>query len=163
MTGMREQEVIYATDKCSDFSNCTVSVKHNPEYGWTPKAYKERTIPVPKALMSKLKAMLVKRGKGGFQIHFERMMSSVAAKSLQLISFTPSPGPAHCLYLLVSHHRAYDLTGRMESVERFTSARGDAGIYLVIDDVELRAPTLSQCLRYPRSLLQRRASRAYQS
>ena len=65
MTGMREQEVIYATDKCLDFSNCTVSVKHNPEYGWTPKAYKERTIPVPKALMSKLKATLVKRGKGG--------------------------------------------------------------------------------------------------
>ena len=49
------------------------------------------------------------------------------------------------------------VTGRMESVERFTSARGDAGIYLVIDDVGLRAQTLSQCLRYPRSLLQRRA------
>jgi integrase len=65
MTGCREQEVIYMTDRCLDFSNCTVSVKHNPEYGWTPKAYKERCIPVPKALMSKLKAMLVKRGKGG--------------------------------------------------------------------------------------------------
>jgi len=65
MTGMREQEVIYATDKCLDFSNCTVSVKHNPEYGWTPKMYRERTIPVPRSLMSKLKAMLVKRGKGG--------------------------------------------------------------------------------------------------
>jgi len=64
-TGMREQEVIYATDRCVDFANCTISVKHNPEYGWTPKAYKERTIPVPKALMSKLKATLVKRGKGG--------------------------------------------------------------------------------------------------
>jgi len=40
MTGMREQEAIYATDRSLDFSNCTVSVKHNPEYHWTPKAYK---------------------------------------------------------------------------------------------------------------------------
>jgi integrase len=64
MTGCREQEAIYMTDRCLDFSNCTVSVKHNPEYGWTPKAHKERCIPVPKELMSKLKAMLVKRGKG---------------------------------------------------------------------------------------------------
>ena len=67
MTGMREQEVIHATDKCSDFSNCTVSVKHNPEYGWTPKAYKERAIPVPKALMSKLKAMLGSAAKAAFR------------------------------------------------------------------------------------------------
>lgn len=64
-TGMREQEVIYATDRCVDFANCTVSVKLNPAYGWTPKMYKERTIPVPKALVAKLKAMLVKRGKSG--------------------------------------------------------------------------------------------------
>jgi hypothetical protein len=28
MTGMREQEVVYATDKCLDFSNCTISFKH---------------------------------------------------------------------------------------------------------------------------------------
>ena len=64
-TGMREQEVIYATDRCLDFANCTASVKHNPAHNWTPKMYKERTVPVPKALMSKLKQMLVKRGKGG--------------------------------------------------------------------------------------------------
>jgi integrase len=63
MTGMREQEVIYATDRSLDFSNCTVSVKHNPEYHWTPKAYKERTIPVPKALMAKLKVTCDKRSK----------------------------------------------------------------------------------------------------
>jgi integrase len=64
-TGMREQEVIYATDRCVDFANCTVSVKHNPTFNWTPKMYKERTIPVPKALVEKLKKMLVKRGKAG--------------------------------------------------------------------------------------------------
>jgi integrase len=65
MTGMREQEVIYATDRCLDFDACTVSVRHNPKHGWTPKMYKERTIPVPAALIAKLKKMLVDRGKGG--------------------------------------------------------------------------------------------------
>jgi integrase len=65
MTGMREQEVIYATDRCLDFESYTVSVRHNPNYGWTPKMYKERTIPVPAALMAKLKKLLVERGKGG--------------------------------------------------------------------------------------------------
>lgn len=63
-TGMREQEVIYATDRSVDFANCTISVKRNPQHGWTPKMYKERTIPVPKALIEKLKLM-VKRGKSG--------------------------------------------------------------------------------------------------
>jgi integrase len=65
MTGMREQEVIYVTDRCLDFSACTISVRHNPAHGWTPKMYKERTIPVPASLMTKLKKMLVERGKGG--------------------------------------------------------------------------------------------------
>lgn len=65
MTGMREQEVIYATDRCLDFSGNTISVRHNPVYSWTPKMYKERTIPVPAALIAKLKKMLVDRGKGG--------------------------------------------------------------------------------------------------
>jgi integrase len=60
-TGMREQEVIYATDRCVDFANYTISVKRNPQHGWTPKMYKERTIPVPKALVNKLKSMLVVR------------------------------------------------------------------------------------------------------
>jgi integrase/recombinase XerD len=64
-TGMREQEVIYATDRCVDFANYSVSVKRNPQHGWTPKMYKERTIPVPKALVNKLKHMLVVRGKNG--------------------------------------------------------------------------------------------------
>ena len=47
MTGMREQEVIFATDRCLDFESNHVRVKHNPDYDWTPKMYKERTIPVP--------------------------------------------------------------------------------------------------------------------
>lgn len=65
MSGMREQEMIYATDKSLDLVGSAVRVRQNPEYGWQPKKYKERTIPVPRALMEKLKKMLVKRGKGG--------------------------------------------------------------------------------------------------
>lgn len=65
MTGMREQEVMYATDRCIDFENGTVSVRHNPQFNWTPKMYKERTVPVPSFLIEKLKRMLVGRGRGG--------------------------------------------------------------------------------------------------
>jgi integrase/recombinase XerD len=65
MTGMREQEVIYATDRSVNFENNHIYVKHNPKFGCTPKMYKERSIPVPKALIDKLKKMLVNRGKGG--------------------------------------------------------------------------------------------------
>jgi len=64
-TGMREQEVMYATERCVDFENRTISVRHNAKFGWTPKMYKERTIPVPKALTEKLKRMLMERAKGG--------------------------------------------------------------------------------------------------
>jgi integrase len=56
MTGFREQEVIYATDRCVSFTNGTVSVRHNPNHCWTPKMYKERTVPVLPSLMMKLKA-----------------------------------------------------------------------------------------------------------
>ncbi|MGA8230930.1 MAG: hypothetical protein WB795_05570, partial [Candidatus Acidiferrales bacterium] len=38
MSGLREQEVTYATDRSPDFANCAVRVKHNPKYNWTPKA-----------------------------------------------------------------------------------------------------------------------------
>ena len=44
-TGMREQEVIYATDRCVDFANYTVSVKRNPQHGWTPKMYSGHAAP----------------------------------------------------------------------------------------------------------------------
>ena len=64
-TGCREQEVMHMTDRCIDFAACTVTVRQNPDFGWTPKMYKERTIPVPAALVAKLKSMLVKRGRGG--------------------------------------------------------------------------------------------------
>jgi integrase/recombinase XerD len=55
MTGMREQEVMHATWKALDFKNNTISVRYNPEFHWSPKAYKEREIPAPQRLLDSLK------------------------------------------------------------------------------------------------------------
>lgn len=56
MTGMREQEVMYCTWADLNFGRKTVTVRHKPEYGWTPKAYKEREIPIPDSLAATLRA-----------------------------------------------------------------------------------------------------------
>jgi integrase len=89
-TGMREQEVVHATAGCIDFANHTISVRHNPEYAWTPKMYKERTIPVPEALIEKLKRMVVERGNGELlfptreglpQHHFLEMAKAIAQRA----------------------------------------------------------------------------------
>jgi integrase/recombinase XerD len=63
MTGMREQEVmnLYWTD--INFAASTVRVSHKPDRGWTPKAYKEREIPIPAKLVTKLKAWKAKSDK----------------------------------------------------------------------------------------------------
>ena len=55
MTGFREQEAMYVTWRDVDFAHHTVSVRWKAEYGWTPKAYKERTVPVPAKLTAALK------------------------------------------------------------------------------------------------------------
>jgi integrase/recombinase XerD len=47
MTGMREQEVIYTYWSDVNFAASTVRVSHKPDRNWTPKAYKEREIPIP--------------------------------------------------------------------------------------------------------------------
>ena len=56
MTGMREQEVMYAHWSDINFAHATVRVSHKPDRGFTPKAYKEREIPIPAKLMKSLKA-----------------------------------------------------------------------------------------------------------
>jgi integrase/recombinase XerD len=56
MTGMREQEVVHCCWKDVSWAAAVVRVTHKPEYDWTPKAYKEREIPVPTALVESLKA-----------------------------------------------------------------------------------------------------------
>jgi integrase len=54
MTGEREQEVMYTYWSDIKFAAFTVRVSHKPDRGWTPKAYKEREIPVPDRLLKSL-------------------------------------------------------------------------------------------------------------
>jgi len=56
MTGMREQEVMYTDWSDVNFAAATVRVTHKPDRNWTPKAYKEREIPIPTKLVNALRA-----------------------------------------------------------------------------------------------------------
>jgi integrase/recombinase XerD len=60
MTGMREQEVMYTYWSDINFTASTVRVSHKPDRGWTPKAYREREIPIPTKLVKSLKAWKAK-------------------------------------------------------------------------------------------------------
>lgn len=60
MTGMREQEVMYTYWSDINCAHATVRVSHKPDRGWTPKAYKEREIPIPAKLVKVLKAWKAK-------------------------------------------------------------------------------------------------------
>jgi integrase len=53
-TGFREQEVMHATWKDINFKKKTVAMTWKPQFGWTPKAYKERTVPCPSKLLELL-------------------------------------------------------------------------------------------------------------
>ncbi len=48
---------MYAYWSDINFKACTVRVSHKSDRGWTPKAYKEREIPIPERLVSGLKAL----------------------------------------------------------------------------------------------------------
>jgi integrase len=50
-----EQEVMYCYWSDVDLHNHTVRVTHKPDRSWTPKAYKEREIPIPNELATLLK------------------------------------------------------------------------------------------------------------
>src|SRR5713226_5304910 len=63
MTGEREQEVMHTYWSDVNFAAATVRVSHKPDRGWTPKAYKEREIPIPAKLAKSLKAWKVKADK----------------------------------------------------------------------------------------------------
>jgi integrase len=64
MTGMREQEVMFTYWSDVNFAASTVRVTHKPHRGWTPKAYKEREIPIPAKLAKSLKAWKANADKG---------------------------------------------------------------------------------------------------
>ncbi|MGH9522189.1 MAG: tyrosine-type recombinase/integrase [Terriglobales bacterium] len=55
-TGMREQEVMYCYWSDVNLKARTVRVTHKPDRGWTPKAYKEREIPIPNKLAAALQS-----------------------------------------------------------------------------------------------------------
>ena len=63
MTGMREQEVMHTYWSDVNLSAATVRVSHKLDRGWTPKAYKEREIPIPAKLVKSLKAWKAKSDK----------------------------------------------------------------------------------------------------
>jgi integrase len=63
MTGMREQEVMHTYWTDVNLTSHTVRVSHKPDRGWTPKAYKEREIPIPAKLVKSLKAWKAKSDK----------------------------------------------------------------------------------------------------
>jgi integrase/recombinase XerD len=63
MTGMREQEVMYSYWADINFAQATVRVSHKPDRGWTPKAYKEREIPIPARLVKSLQRWKAKADK----------------------------------------------------------------------------------------------------
>jgi integrase/recombinase XerD len=63
MTGMREEDVMYTYWSDVNLVASTVSVSHRPDRSWTPKAYKEREIPIPSKLVKSLKAWKAKSDK----------------------------------------------------------------------------------------------------
>jgi len=63
MTGMREQEVMHCSWADINLPRSTVTVRYKPEYGFSPKNYKEREIPITAKLVASLKAEKEKRDK----------------------------------------------------------------------------------------------------
>jgi integrase/recombinase XerD len=63
MTGMREQEVMHCSWADINLARATVTVRYKPEYGFSPKNYREREIPIPAKLVTSLKVDKEKRDK----------------------------------------------------------------------------------------------------
>jgi integrase/recombinase XerD len=63
MTGCREQEVMHTDWSDINLTANSVRVSHKPDRGWTPKAYREREIPIPAKLVQQLRAWKEKSAK----------------------------------------------------------------------------------------------------
>ena len=63
MTGMREQEVMHCGWPDLNLQRSTATVRYKPEYGFSPKNYREREIPIPEKLAKSLKALKGKSDK----------------------------------------------------------------------------------------------------
>lgn len=89
-SGFRKQEVMYLTWDEISFSRKTVSVKYKAEYGFSPKNYRGREVPLPDDLLVKLKewraqnpnAMLVFPAKhGGVKRDFYEHLHRIVKKA----------------------------------------------------------------------------------
>ena len=56
MTGFREQEAMHITWENIRFGANIVEMRWKPQFSWSPKAYKEREVPVPDELLETLEA-----------------------------------------------------------------------------------------------------------
>ena len=61
-SGGREQEIMHLYWSDVNLAHSTIRVTHKPDRGWTPKAYKEREIPIPARLVSLLRDLKARRG-----------------------------------------------------------------------------------------------------
>jgi integrase len=61
-TGMRDQEVMHTYWSDVNLAHATIRVTHKPDRSWTPKAYKEREIPIPARLVDLLRDLKTRRG-----------------------------------------------------------------------------------------------------
>jgi integrase len=85
-SGFREQEVMYLTWR--DIGPSTAAVRHKPQFGWTPKAYKERTAPLPAAFAAELLAskppgakLVFPAPEGGADKHMLRRLKGVVTRA----------------------------------------------------------------------------------
>ena len=89
LTGMREQEVIHCSWRDVNFAAETVRVTHKPDLNWTPKAYKEREIPLADKLAAGLKAwkrkakdgLVFQTREGGLKLDFLDCLKAVARRA----------------------------------------------------------------------------------
>jgi integrase/recombinase XerD len=86
-TGCRDQEVMHATWDDVDFKDGIFTVREHPEFGFKPKDYEEREIPLPTYLLEALKQrtrtskLIFPTRKGKPQGHFLRMLKEVAERA----------------------------------------------------------------------------------
>ena len=57
MTGLREQEVMYCTWSEINLVRGVITVRYKSEFGFSPKAYKGREVPIPDRLVKSLKKL----------------------------------------------------------------------------------------------------------
>lgn len=83
-SGFREQEVVHFTQK--DLGSSTAAVRHKPKCGWSPKAYRGRTVPIPAAFAAELAGgkpgdLVFPAPEGGLDRHMIRKLKGVATRA----------------------------------------------------------------------------------